>query len=245
MKLSTLLLGALLSSAALISTSGCSAMNTALGKSDLEVHTKMSETIFLEPVAENKQTVYIKVRNTSEKDMELKKYLSAEFAKNGFKIVKDPKKATFMLQANILKVDNMDEDASKKYLKSGFAGAAVGGVVGGVATESSGGAAAGAGIGAMLGMATEYFISDEYFTMVTDIQIRERPLAGEHVTQSHIANNKQGSSGSTTQVTRGAKVNWKTYRARVVSTANQVNLTFAEAKGPLQKDLAHSIKGVF
>jgi hypothetical protein len=103
----------------------------------------------------------------------------------------------------------------------------------------------GAGFGALVGMTAEYFVSDEYYTMVTDLQIRERPLAGEHVTQSHIANNKQGSSASTTQVTRGAKVKWKTYRARVVSTANQVNLTFAEAKGPLQKDLAHSIKGVF
>jgi len=245
MKLQSLLLGALLSSAAIISTTGCSAMKTALGKNELEVHTKMSETIFLEPVAESQQTVYIKVRNTSDKDIELKKYLAAEFSKNGFKVITNPKKATFMVQANILTIDNMDADASKKYLKSGFGGAAVGGVVGGVATESAGGAATGAGIGALIGMGAEYFISDEYYTMVTDLQIRERPLEGESVSQSHIANNKQGSSGSTTQVTRGAKVKWKTYRARVVSTANQVNLTFDEAKGPLQKDLAHSIKGVF
>ena len=41
-----------------LSLSGCSAMNTAIEKHDLAVGTKMSETIFLEPVAPKYKVVY-------------------------------------------------------------------------------------------------------------------------------------------------------------------------------------------
>jgi len=39
-------------------------------------------------------------------------------------------------------------------------------------------------------------------------------------------------------------VQWKIYRTRVVSTANQVNLEFEDAKNELQKGLAKSLSGL-
>lgn len=47
--------------------SGCGAMSTAIKKRNLEVKTQMSETIWLEPSTD--RTVYLQIKNTSDKDM--------------------------------------------------------------------------------------------------------------------------------------------------------------------------------
>ncbi|MFX4316410.1 complement resistance protein TraT, partial [Enterobacter sp. 63] len=53
--------------AAAMTLTGCGAMTTAVKKRNLEVKTQMSETVWLEP--SNEKTVYIQVKNTSDKDM--------------------------------------------------------------------------------------------------------------------------------------------------------------------------------
>ncbi|KAE9787605.1 complement resistance protein TraT, partial [Escherichia coli] len=53
--------------AAALTLTGCGAVTTAVKKRNLEVKTQMSETIWLEPSSE--KTVYLQIRNTSDKDM--------------------------------------------------------------------------------------------------------------------------------------------------------------------------------
>ena len=47
--------------------SGCAAVQTAISKSDLDVQNKMTDTIFLDPVSQSKKTVYVQVKNSSDK----------------------------------------------------------------------------------------------------------------------------------------------------------------------------------
>ncbi len=65
MKLNKVMAVMVVSSALVLS--GCSAMGTAIKKRNLEVKTQMSETIWLEP--SNNKTVYLQIKNTSDKDM--------------------------------------------------------------------------------------------------------------------------------------------------------------------------------
>jgi copper(I)-binding protein len=65
MKLKQLAVVGLIASA--LALSGCGAMSTAVKKRNLDVKTQMSETIWLEPSSE--KTVYLQIRNTSDKDM--------------------------------------------------------------------------------------------------------------------------------------------------------------------------------
>lgn len=65
MQLNKLMTVMVVSSALVLS--GCSAMGTAIKKRNLEVKTQMSETIWLEP--SNNKTVYLQIKNTSDKDM--------------------------------------------------------------------------------------------------------------------------------------------------------------------------------
>ena len=44
---------------------GCMATHTAVTKRNLEVKTRMSETIFLDPTPKDKHVVYVRIRNTS------------------------------------------------------------------------------------------------------------------------------------------------------------------------------------
>ncbi len=77
--------------------------------------------------------------------------------------------------------------------------------------------------------------------MITDLQIRECPRAGEVITQSqHTA----ASQGTYTNISSG-QINWKTYRTRIVSTANKANLKFEEALPVLEDGLTRSISGMF
>jgi len=233
----------------LVGFSGCSAMKTAVKKRNLDVQTKMSETIFLEPVSPEKKIVYFDMRNTSDKEINVKDAIAQEFIKKGYKITNDPAKATYMLQGNILKVGKSDLREAQAMMGSSF-GAALSGAAVGAATSYSfgGGGRTSAAIGlagAALGFLGDALVEDTVYVMVTDLQIRERPLEGEVVTQTQQADLAQGSSTRVKQDIKGGKVKWKTYRTRIISTANKMNLKFDEARPVLEKALARSIAGVF
>lgn len=71
--------------AAAMTLTGCGAMTTAVKKRNLEVKTQMSETIWLEP--SNEKTVYIQVKNTSDKDMSnLQTLLANDLSAKGYKV---------------------------------------------------------------------------------------------------------------------------------------------------------------
>lgn len=218
----------------------CSAVHTSLDKSDLNVQTKASESIFLEPVSPSKRVIFVSVRNTSDKDLNIKPRIIERLSNSGYRITDDPEVAQFMLQANILKVGMVDLKAADSYLEAGFSGAVLGSAV-----SSSSDSAKGAVLGALVGIVVDSLVDDTLFTMVTDLQVRERPRANESVTQKQSENNTQGSSTKVTQSSDYTSVEWKTYHTRIVSTANQANLKFEDALPVLENGLIRSIAGMF
>lgn len=240
----SLLVAGMLSMVA-VQFTGCGAAHTAIKKRNLDVQTKMSETIFLEPTTPDKRVIFVDVRNTSDKEMDVKGDILNNLKANGYTITNDPSKAQFMLQANVLQVGKTDLRSAQSALQGGFGGAVVGAAAGYAAHPSGSNAAVGGLIGAAVGVVADALVDDTYYSMITDVQIRERPLAGEIVTQTQAANVKQGSATSVNQNINGAKIEWKTYRTRVVSTANKVNLEFEEAQPALRAALAKSLSGLF
>lgn len=232
-----------------IQFTGCGAAHTAIKKRNLDVQTRMSETIFLEPTEADKKIIFIDVRNTSDKDINVKAPIINALQAQGYTITNSPQKANFMLQVNVLQVGKTDLREAQGALSSGFGGVVSGAAVGAAAGYAFNGGnrdVAAAGLaGAALGFIGDALVDDTYFSMITDVQIRERPLTGEVVTQSQAANIKQGTSTNVKQDIQGGKVEWKTYRTRVVSTANKVNLDFAEAQPVLQDALGKSLSGLF
>ena len=227
----------------------CAASHTMIKKRKLDIQTKMSDTIFLEPVSPSQRTIFIDIRNTSDKNLNIVSTIKNQITSHGYTIVDDPAVANYMLQANILQVGKIDLREASSSLESGFGGAlggaAIGAVLGG-ATHSSGWGTAGYGLlGGAIGVLGDALVDDVYYTMITDLQIRERPLKGECVTQSQDTNAKQGTATTLKQEIKSENVKWKIYRTRIVSTANKANLKFEEAKPGLTNGLVRSISGIF
>ncbi len=224
---------------------GCGALSTAIEKRNLEVQTKMSDSIFLEPVSPSKQIVYVRVRNTTDKDINIQQQIKDSFVANGFVVTKDPKEAEFMIQANLLQVGKGDARSARSALESGFGGMVLGAGIAAASGASSGASyGIGAVVGGLVGSVVNSLVKDVYYTMITDVEIRQRAADGEVIDQSSNGSSKQGSSASLQQNIKSNNAKWKIYRTRVVSTANKVNLEFVEAKPTLMKGLTRSLSGL-
>lgn len=224
---------------------GCGAMSTVIKKRNLEVKTQMSQTIWLEPSSE--KTVYIQVKNTSDKDMSnLQSQLAAEMTSKGFTVTSSPDTAYYWVQANVLKADKMDLREAQGLLGSGYEGAVSGAALGAGITaynSNSNGAALGVGLAAgLLGMAADAMVEDINYSMVTDLQISERSKA--KVITDNISALRQGTSGIKLQIS-SAEGDRAKYQTRVVSNANQVNLKFEEAQPVQEAQLAKSVANIF
>ena len=238
-------LGVVIGAAALLS--GCAAAQTALTHKDLAVQTKMSATIFLDPVPVSEHTIFIQTRNTTDKpDFTIDSGLRAALAAKGYQVVTDPTAAHYVLQANILSVGKIDPSAAQTAFLGGY-GSTLGAAAAGASIGLLGGQSAGDGLaGGILGGATDLvanaLVKNVTYAVITDMQISERSATA--VTQTTAAHVRQGTTATREQVST-TTTNHQTFQTRILSTANQVNLDFVDAEPALEKGLITSIAGVF
>ena len=226
---------------------GCNTTSKMIKHGKLEVETKMSETIFLELIEDEKKTVLLQIRNTSDKSgLDVESKIRLAVVNKGYRIVNNPKQANIMIQANILLVgkstlENPFEALSGGY-GSGLEGFATGAALAG-ATGGSGRSMLGIGLIAGIGNTIlDAAVQVVTFTMVTDLQISEK-ADGEYVSESSDANLKQGTSGFK-KSTWEKKTNWKKYQTRIISVGKKTNLKFEEAEPKLTEGLVKSISGL-
>ena len=231
---------------------GCAATHTAIAKRNLDVQTKMSDTIFLDPVGPAKKVIFVEVRNTSDKtNFDIVSTIKQAMAKKGYRVTENPDEAYYRLQANVLQVSKGKPEEAQAALAAGYGGALAGAVAGatvGGATHGWTGAGIGAGAGGILGSimetATDAYVQDVLFMVVTDVQVVEKAQEGVIVRQDSAQNLAQG-MGGTQQQTSSEVTKFKKYRTRVVSTANKVNLEYDEAASLLTEGLTRSLSGLF
>jgi hypothetical protein len=211
----------------------------------------------LNPVEDSKKTVYVQVKNTSDKpQFKINSQIKTALEDKGHRVVTSLNKAHYLLQANILQVGKIDPSAADKMFMGGFGsnldsmamGAGVGAVAGALSGGSgrsmlAGGLIGGAvvGIGSAIANAA---VKDVTYTVITDLQISERAGKGARIQQTEESDLAQGSSSSTKQVA-SSEAGWMRYQTRVMSTANKANLKFEAALPLLEKGLADSISGIF
>lgn len=230
----------------IVLVTSCATTSTMIEHRNLETDTKLSETIFLDPVAPSQKTIYMAVKNTSQETLSIDKSLKNALEEHGYKVVNNPANAHYMLQANILKVGKMSEAASKTALGGGYgsalagaaAGTALGAFSGHTNTMIAGGVA-----GGLIGLAADSLVKAVNYTMITDVQISERVGKGA-VHEQFNASLQNGTASGTTQTTT-KNSDYQRYRTRVVSNADKVNLSFAKARPALERDLVKTLAGIF
>lgn len=236
--------------------SGCAALHTSIAKKDLDVQTKMSDTIFLDPVEPSQRTVFLNIKNTSDKsNFDIASPVARILESKGYTITSDPKKAHYWLQVNILSVDKASPTAAQAALGAGYGGA-LGGAMAGAAAGSAIGLGlngmSGMGVGGLAGAAVfgivdviaSAAVKDVMYMAITDVEIAERVEKSVIVRQDSQQDAKQGVGGARRQTsTKISDMN--RYRTRVVSTANKVNLEYEEAANDLTNGLTRTISGIF
>ncbi len=232
---------------------GCAATTTAVSKRNLDVQTKMTDTVFLEPVAADRRTVYVDVRNTSDKpDFVVEPAIRRQLEASGYQVVDDPDRANFMLQANVLQAGRNSLTAAEAAGEGGFGSAVSGAAVGagaGYLLGQAGGSdvgltIAGALLGAAIGTVADAYVQDVTYTVITDLRVSERARGEVVVSQSEQQTLGQGSGGSVTQAS-STITDWKHYQTRIVATANQVNVEWDEAAPFMVDGLTRSVGGIF
>jgi Enterobacterial TraT complement resistance protein len=234
---------------AMLLAAGCAATATGLGKRNLEVQTKMTDTIFLEPVSPQDRTIFVQVRNTSDQaDFDIAEAVKASIAGRGYRVVERPEQAHYLLQANVLQVGRASPTAAEQTFAGGFGGTLIGGAVGAagarIASDDPRALIAGGLVGAATSSIADSLIEDVTYTIITDVQISERAGEGVLVTERLDQNLRQGSGGS--RIISATEIHdWKRYQTRIMSTANRTNLDFEDAAPELVAGLTRSISGIF
>jgi outer membrane lipoprotein SlyB len=201
----------------------CAATQTVLEHRNLDTQTAVSETIFLEPVSLEKKTIYLSVKNTSDKTLDIEPALKTALTQQGYRVVSKPLHAYYLLQTNILSVGKMSMAASQRALGGGYGSVLAGGASGAALGALSGDSTrllVGGVTGGVVGMAADALVKDVNYTMVTDIQISER-FDGHQ------------------------QRDYQRYRTRVVSHAERVNLSFNTARPALEAGIVKVLAGIF
>lgn len=228
---------------------GCAAAHTMIAKGELETNTKMTDTIFLEPVGPDKKTIFVQWRNTTDKVEfdDARGEILAKLRNRGYQVVQYPDAAHYILQAYVLAATESSPSAAKEAYQAGYGnvgGVVTGGAVAYVAGADSGRGVVGGGlVGGAAALVANALVEDVTFTAVTDLQVSERVDAGS-VQRRSRHQLQQGSSGATTE-TYESESQYKRYQTRIVSVANKANLDWEDAAGPLKQGLVRSVTGMF
>jgi len=235
----------------------------------LQTKAKMTQSVFVDPVAKEKRIIFVSMRNTSGHDVNLEPRVVSTLQNKGYIITDDPDKATYILMANVLYADIKQENNTA-------GGAAAGGLAGGAIAgynsrsgsvgSTLGGAAAGALVGGLLGKLTE----DTIFQMQVDVLIKQRAKGSVYTTTGNKAGQSSVSDGRKAGVMNefggairdtegGAKVkdNRTNYASQeyqseyiekqtmLFAEATKMNLTLPEAIPTLEMQIANQIAGIF
>ena len=205
--------------------SGCGAIFTQASKAELVLQTQASDAIFFEPYPPGHRSVYLNVRDTTGKNVDIAGPIVGSLLTKGYKIVDNPADAFFVLQAQVVRVEQSDLREAQRFLNpsasgegAGFSGAAIGSVVASTVGGNEEAVLGATLLGGLIGTIFDASVKDILFLMVTDLEIRQR-------------------------VTEGSEPGWKKHSTRIVSTANKVNLEFDEAVLGLTAELGKSIGG--
>lgn len=221
--------------------SGCSATHDR----HLSVETKMSTSIFIDPMEDAHKVVLVQVKNVTDvKNVDFSNQLKEALQTKGYTITENVKEAHLMIQANIVSLNKNTARDPFDLLVNGYGGAIAGGMVGSLASGASREATStGMLLGGIIGTVMSTTVESVRYSMVTDVQISEKTQNSNSImTQAKQFSKKK--TANSQESGAAANDNWKRYQTRVMSLAQRVNLKLLDAAPKLLESTASSIAGL-
>lgn len=232
---------------------GCAAVETSVAKRNLDVQTKTSTAIFVDPIARAKRLVYVEVRSgIMEFDRRaFRREVMNAFADNdsGYKVTDDPDAAPYHMNIFVTALEKNTLTAAERALNQGYSDVGAGALVGGVVGADNGhgsltSTAIGSVVGAVATTAANAWVQDVTYMLVADVKITEITRRGAVVRKNTHIDSKVSDAGYSTQQV-DEFTNRKEYTTRIVTTANKANLTLEEAQPLMFQKTAYAMSGFF
>lgn len=228
--------------AASLLLSGCMASQSLIYDHNLDVKTKMSSSIFLDPVPNSQKTIYLVTHNTSDQqNIDVRTPLVADLQSKGYRLVNDAGQAHYVLQVNILSAGEIKPAGGSKMADGVITGGGVGLGTAALVHNDTGGLVTGAVAGALAGMIADSAFQTISYHIVTDVQIATRSSTPVKATSKQNVVGSSTINTSTSQTTS----NWAKSQTQVASVATKTNLKFTDAAPQLAQAMAQSISGIF
>lgn len=152
---------------------GCAATERVIDYSTMKTDVKMDKSIFLEPLAKSPKTIYLEVKNTTNRPdlvASFQPLLASQLQNKGYVITDDPDRADYWIQSNIRYIGIYND----KIIKDGIVtGAAVGALSGLAIAGSAAGVAGGALVGGALGVGADVATRTKTQIIAIDMRISE------------------------------------------------------------------------
>lgn len=218
----------------------------------------------MRPVSAKDMNLYIRYRNSSGSEMDIRDMVESEVKRSGYKLTTDIDQANYILIADLryvgLKSESGYSGAIFGAILGAVAGAVIGNQVGGGTTEK----VVGGGLGAILGGAAGKAVDNRNkvitVDMVVDLSLGERIKGG--VTTKRNQSSKQSKNQSARATTdKGSfeagqssnkysestefeqKEDFFYHENRFIATAKKLELTYEEASTALSSKMARAIAG--
>lgn len=222
----------------------CSCASTAklISNSSLKTKVVMTDPVFLSLTPKAK-TCIVKVTNTSDlKGVMLAPVLRNRLIKEGFTIVDDPAKASYIVQANITSFTARSDSAAKDMsiagtIISGTAGAALASTSADVVPFAIAGAIVGNVGGAVIGS----MFSVDYVQGTVDLQIQEK---ADSLVRGTVRTEARQGTSTTVSTEQAYRSEFQTYRTKFIISAHRTNINLEEAVAEITNKLADQIAGV-
>lgn len=169
-------LGGVLIAATLCS---CATVTTLVEHRNLQITTRMSSSLFMEPTAQADRSVFLQVQNTNDKgDFGLGSALAAVIQSRGWTIVADPAQAHVILQVGVLQAGKMQVQGLQNALVGGFGSVLATAAIGAGIAAAAGGSGAAIG-GTAIGLGTADYVGGllvkpETYSVVADVRVLQR-----------------------------------------------------------------------
>ncbi|TAM11296.1 MAG: hypothetical protein EPN72_04295 [Nevskiaceae bacterium] len=158
---------------------GCATVTTLVEHHNLQVTTRMSSSLFMNPTAPADRSVFLQVQNTNDKgDFGLGPALAAVIQSRGWTLVTDPAKARVVLQIGVLQAGKMQVQSLQTALVGGYGSVLATAAVGAGIAAAAGGSGTAIG-GTAIGLGTADYVGGllvkpETFSVVADIRVLQR-----------------------------------------------------------------------
>lgn len=225
-----------------LTLTGCMAGSSVIYDHNLDVKSKMSNSIFLDPVPNNQKTIYLETHNTSDQqNIDVRTPLTADLQAKGYRLVNDASQAHYVLQVNVLSAGEYKPSGANKMADGMITGGGVGLGTAALVHNDTGGLVTGALAGAAAGMILDSAFQTISYHLVTDVQVATRSSTPVKATS------KQNLVGSSTINTNTSQItsNWNKSQTQITSVATKTNLKFETAAPQLAQAMAQSIAGIF